>query len=341
MIEKFGFSEHDTRKIDYPIFILSKVEEYLKNNEKFKRLTAQNINIDLSNLIKCYEGEIDLNIKCKNFNAEYYCKYINRIKEYVDEYENYIMTVIFDLENKSKFDENYVFNDPTEKLQLFQKGSQCQLLTRHLDKSKFNLIQLNLDDYSTYLSNHNKLFQNNESCNHLYINILPLYRHRESNHRNIAKKKIITFNQFKLLNCNLLLSEYIDQFYELKSNNSLYESSTWKYQKEEVWEFIDRCKNEFYFPVVYIIEPFFNDELNDIELKFWHDQILQLGHQFSNANISNFIILPPRNNIDDLISAEEEYDPMGDYDIIAEMGKTEMDRWDEEDSTWRIANDLD
>ena len=364
VMERVGFLESKAENIEYPVYVLANIKEYntLKGNQgqsnrikltddngnyvKFKRLTAQAIFNKFSRLIGTYEESIDLNLKCKiSDDSIYIISELNCIKGIFDEYENYVISEIFEKENKSTSNIRELHDLFSNKILLLFEGFKFHNLTKHLDRNKYQLLKLNSEDFGQYYQDRFNMGHKYNDENSLYINILPLYPSFEfRTNQKTPMVKIITFDKFNLFDKNLSLSKYIDQFYELNDNFQDSESYIKKYKTEGYNGFISRCQNEFNCHSLYTIKPVFIENIDRNELATWHNHIIKLCDQLLNTNVSNLIIYPPYNDIEYHVVMEDDFnnrDYGGDFNEWVDLSQEEMRNMDEEDPSWRISNDLE
>jgi hypothetical protein len=89
-----------------------------------------------------------------------------------------------------------------------------------------------------------------------------------------------------------------------------------------------------------------NAEIYGVRLKELHDKILEIGPIIEKFN-KNIIISPPTQYIEYLVELNEDMWEQEDkleeqkMNNMIEESENEMRKWDDEDPTWRIANDFD
>jgi hypothetical protein len=224
-------------------------------------------------------------------------------------------------------------------------------------------FQLNPGGVTTVeISDDRKLFDE-------YVEIISLSsRPQEVNYNyKVIKKKIINLNNLNSFKLDTDVLTVMTNFYEISDSiefpfDDISKLGLNHFKNEFHGEYRNRCIELFKGEKYYLLKPFITNisfyepynypfpnlkstDFNDKIIKVFNE-IMEIGKILERAN-KNFIIGNISSYLEQIATLNEDYWDQQNkqeenlLDIMFEESENEMKRWDEEDGTWRVANDLD
>lgn len=359
-------------KIQYPLYSISTVETYNRldgkpgdsernlikdidgNAMKFKRLTAFAIFQSIDKLFQAYTESISLStaLTQSNFESKEVLTNMEYLQNSVATYFAYLKKAIYDVDNSSFTELMNLQNQVVRnEIEILIPNFNCADITTKLLFSGINIKNISDDEWQEYLAYSYESFPAERKENCIILDELHLYTEsRKASTQLYAKNRILSFDDFMNINFNQNWNAYISQYYFLKSLQLVTEDENLyldNFELERFPDFIERCKEKFDDYKLYRITPLICEDSTPEAFNVIHNEIISICEKLKSHNITNFIIMPPLNDLNYRLHMQDEipYDSENsdrNYNIIDEASADEMRRMDEEtDGFWRIANDLD